>query len=182
VFPQYACCAWFRHPPAGGIMNRMKPTVYVETSVVSAYDDPREDIASQRQRLLTVDWWEHQRSYFELYGSLAVLDELQQADFPGRKIAVKLVGGMTMLPITPEVEGVAKVYRRHFAMPDEPLGDALHLAVASVNEMDYLLTWNCKHLANTNKARHVQAINMRMGLLTPVMLTPEMLIAEEHAE
>lgn len=163
-------------------MDRVKPTVYVETSVVSAYDDPREDPESQRQRLATVEWWEHERPYFELCGSLAILAELERVAFPGREAAMKLLGSMRMLPITPEVRGAAEVYRRHLVMPDEPFGDAFHLAVASVYEIDYLLTWNCKHLANTKKARHVQTINRRLGLLTPIMLTPEMLIAEDGVE
>ena len=157
----------------------MERSVYVETSVVSAYADIRQDPVSLAQSLLTKQWWEQQAPLFDLYYSQAVVSELMRIDFPGRGEALTLLDGMTLLPITDEVEGVADVYRRHLVMPGEEMGDAVHLAVACVHEVDYLLTWNCRHIANTNKIEHIQTINMRLGLVTPVMLTPEMLVAEE---
>ena len=157
----------------------MKPSVYVETSVVSAYDDPRDDPVSQAQRIITTEWWEQQRPFFDLYYSQAVVAELKRVDFPGQDKAISLLDEMDLLPISAEVEGVAETYRRHFVMPAEDIGDAVHLAIACVHEVDYLLTWNCRHLANTNKIRHIRTINMRLGLCTPELLTPEMLIGEE---
>ncbi len=157
----------------------MTPSVYVETSVVSAYDDQRDDPISQAQRIITVDWWRNQRPHFDLYYSQAVVAELTRLRFPGQQAALGLLDEMTLLPITAEVEGVAETYQRHFVMPAGDMGDAVHLAVACVHEVDYLLTWNCRHIANTNKIRHVQAINMRLGLCTPMMLTPEMLVGSE---
>jgi hypothetical protein len=71
-------------------------------------------------------------------------------------------------------------YQEHLLMPMGTTGDALHLATASFHEIDYLLTWNCKHLANTNKIRHIRVINMRLGLWTPTLLTPEMLRGEDN--
>ncbi len=158
----------------------MQPSVYLETSVVSAHDDRRDDPVSQAQRLITLDWWEYQRPHFDLYYSQAVAAELMRTDFPGRESSLRLLDEMTLLPITPAVEGVAETYRRHLVMPGGAMGDAVHLAVACVHEVDYLLTWNCRHLANTNKIRHIQVVNMRLGLRAPVILTPEMLAAEEE--
>jgi hypothetical protein len=157
----------------------MKPTVYVETSVVSACSDPSDHAVSQAQRILTIEWWQQQRPYFDLFYSQAVVAELTRVDFPGRLEAIALLDDMTMLPITPAVEGAAEAYRRHLVMPSEDMGDAVHLAVACVHEVDYLLTWNCRHLANTNKIRHIRTVNMRLGLCTPELLTPEMLVGEE---
>ncbi len=153
--------------------------MYIETSVVSAIDDPRDDPISQAQRLITRDWWENQRQYFDLYYSQAVVAELNRIEFPGQKAALSLLDEMMLLPITHEVSGVAEAYRQHLVMPSGEMGDAVHLAVACVHVVDYLLTWNCKHIANTNKIQHIRVINMRLGLLTPTMLTPEMLAGEE---
>ena len=121
-----------------------------------------------------------QRPHFDLYYSLAVVAELNRAEFPGREAALARLEEMAVLPITPEVDGVAEAYRQHLVMPGGAMGDAVHLAVACVHEVDYLVTWNCSHIANTNKIRHIHTINMRLGLLTPMLLTPEMLVAEER--
>jgi predicted nucleic acid-binding protein len=157
----------------------MRPSVYVETSVVSAYSDSRDDPVSRAQHLLTQQWWQEQSKGFDLHYSQAVVSELMRVRLPGQEEALRLLEGMALLPMTPEVEGAADVYRRHLVMPGGDMGDAVHLAAACVHEVDYLLTWNCRHIANTNKIEHIRVINMRLGLVTPVMLTPEMLVAEE---
>jgi hypothetical protein len=105
--------------------------------------------------------------------------ELSAGEFPGRDEALALLGEMRLYPITPEVEGVAKIYQREMLMPRSSGADAMHLAAASVHELDYLLTWNCRHLANTNKTERIQVVNMRLGLFTPTILTPQMLAGEE---
>ena len=158
----------------------VKRLVYIETSVVSAYDDPRDDPISRAQRIITRQWWDGQGPHFELCYSQAVRAELSRVEFPGQETALALLDKMMLLPITPEVEGVAETYQKHLVMPGGAMGDAVHLAVACVHEVDYLLTWNCRHIANTNKIRHIRVINMRLGLCTPEMLTPEMLVAEEE--
>jgi len=114
-----------------------------------------------------------------LFHGDAVVAELTRKDFPGQAAALRLVRATKLLPTTDEAAGVARVYVEHFLAPDDPVGDALHLAVACVHAMDYPLTWNCRHLANENKVRHLQAVNRRLGLMTPVILTPEMLILQE---
>ncbi|MEM7531096.1 MAG: hypothetical protein AAF639_02875 [Chloroflexota bacterium] len=76
------------------------------------------------------------------------------------------------LPVTDEVLQVADVYVDNYVMPKDAKGDALHLAYASYYKMDYLLTWNYKHLANPNKRVHLQIINSRLKLATPRLTTP----------
>ena len=158
----------------------MKPSVYIETSVISALVDEREDIVTQAQRLLTEQWWERQASKFGLFYGEAVAIELHSADFPRQKEALALLEKMEFLPVNDEIKGVASIYQDHFLMPQGAIGDAVHLATACFHEMDYLLTWNCRHLANTNKIQHIQAINLRLGLVTPILLTPQMLVAPEE--
>jgi hypothetical protein len=93
-----------------------------------------------------------------------------------------MVESLPLLPITDEVVEIARLYVRHRLMPEAVGGDALHLAVASLHEMDYLLTWNVRHLANPNKIEHMTVINRRLGLLSPVILSPEELWMEELDE
>ncbi len=152
-----------------------RPSVYVETSVVSAYDDERTDWVTLNQRAITRRWWDEYRDQYDLFSSQAVVEELSRCDFPGRATALRMVDEMVLLPVTEEVAGAASTYMERFVMPKDAMGDALHLALASVHEVDILVTWNCKHLANANKFRHIQTVNLRLGLLTPQMVTPQML-------
>ena len=155
-----------------------KKTVYIETSIPSAYVDERDHTVSRYQRDKTRSWWMTQRRNYDLLCSDAVLDELLRESFPGQAQAVELVGGLDRLMITDEVVGLAEIYKGRFLMPRERSGDAIHMALASAHNMDYLLTWNCRHLANPNKHDHLVAINLRFGLMTPISLTPEMLLQE----
>jgi hypothetical protein len=81
--------------------------------------------------------------------------------------------------IDAEVVAIAERYMAEHLVPAEVAGDATHLAAASVHEMDFLLTWNIRHLANPNKTDHLTVINRRLGLLTPAIVTPEMLWLED---
>jgi len=155
-----------------------KSSVYLETSFLSALVDMREHPISRAQRQQSLEWWEKQRSDYELFCSQAVVYELSRESFPGQEHVLALTEKLRLLPITPEVEGVVEVYRKNLVMPAGGIGDATHLAIASVYSIDYLLTWNCKHLANANKIKHIEAINRRIGLVTPFMLTPPMLLKE----
>jgi len=155
-----------------------RKTVYIETSVPSAYVDRRDDVVSQFQRHQTRLWWRTERTGFAVHSSELVRLELENGSFPGKTLAIRLMDRLDSLPVTDEVIGVAKVYQEHLVMPRGEGGDAFHLALACVHEVDYLLTWNCRHLANTNKIQHIQAINLRLGLMTPVILTPPMLARE----
>ncbi len=83
-----------------------------------------------------------------------------------------------MLEVTPAVLEIVEVYVAHKLMPRDRSGDALHLALASHHGCDILLTWNCVHLANANKARHIQRVNSLLGLPVPVLTTPLQLMEE----
>ena len=82
---------------------------------------------------------------------------------------------MRLLEVVPEVEEIVEVYLQRRLMP---LGDAYHLAVASYYGMHFLLTWNCRHLANANKVRHLQVVNGEPGLPVPIVTTPDLLLKE----
>ena len=76
------------------------------------------------------------------------------------------------IPVEDDVREIVEVCIKHHVMPRDPLGDALHLALASFHKVDYLLTWNCQHLANANKFAHIRRINTLLGLHVPALITP----------
>jgi predicted nucleic acid-binding protein len=154
-------------------------TVYVETTVFSALVSEREDSASIYRRDMTCQWWALQAHHYELRTSEAVLSELQAGSYPRQREAIELAESLASIEITDEALSIAELYVRHHLMPDPSTGDALHLAVASLNEVDFLLTWNIRHLANPNKLEHLGVINRRLGLLTPRIVTPESLWQED---
>ena len=108
--------------------------------------------------------------------SRAVVDELSHPDFPHSQEALDLVRGLPEVPIEDAVRQIVQTYIQNRVMPANPVGDALHLALASHHKCDYLLTWNCKHIANPNKFRRIRMSNLLMGLYVPFLVTPNQLI------
>lgn len=151
----------------------MRPTVYIETTIPSYYCDSRQELAADIDR--TRQWWDQERPGYECFISAVVLDELLAGEYPTQKACVDLVKGMPVLEISGDVVEIADVYQMRGLMPRSPVRDALHLAIASLYRMDYLLTWNCRHLANANKVRHLELVNQRLGLPVPLLVTPAML-------
>ena len=160
----------------------MRKSVYVETTIPGAYFDERDDVVSRFQRHQTRLWWATCKPRYDLYTSEAVVAELGQGNFPGQDESLSLLDGVSVLPVGEEIAGVARTYVEHLVMPKGQMGDSFHLAFACVHAMDYLLTWNCRHLANPRKVAHIAEINRRLGLLTPIILTPQMLVEEDSSE
>ncbi|MBC7784374.1 MAG: hypothetical protein H7144_11095 [Burkholderiales bacterium] len=154
--------------------------VYLETSFFSACVSNRDDDGSLWRRQESQAWWTVQRRYHELMISAEVLGELSQPSYPNRVPALRMTAGLTLLPVTPEIIGLAKVLVEEKVMPGpESAGDAIHSAVCAVHRVEYLLTWNQKHLANVNKVKHLQLICIRTGYIAPQIVTPERLWTEE---
>jgi len=120
----------------------------------------------------TRKWWVTCASEFKLVTSPAVIDELRRGTTPATQQRLDLLCGIELLEINEEVEEIAQIYINRLVMPKDPVGDALHLALASVHRVDVLLTWNCKHLANPNKMSHIRMINFELGLAMPMLMTP----------
>ncbi|XCN74154.1 MAG: type II toxin-antitoxin system VapC family toxin [Candidatus Electrothrix aestuarii] len=158
----------------------MKPRVYIETSIPSYYHEIRDDPESAAKRLWTREWWEEHRSRFELLTAPPVLDELEQGDYPTKEDTLQFVGSLPLLPVNEEVIDIVQEYIQHHLMPNDPAGDALHLALASYYNCQFLLTWNCRHLANANKFEHIRHINTLLGLPVPILTTPFQLMQEDR--
>lgn len=159
----------------------MSSVVYIETSVPSAYVSNRTDPGSLHRRSVTREWWSDQVVRYDARVSDAVVLELSQGDWAGKAEALRLVEPLPRLVIDAEIIAVATRYVEERVVPAGLSGDAAHLAVACVHEVDFLLTWNIRHLANPNKLNHLTVINRRMGLLTPQIVTPEMLWMEDES-
>jgi 2-phospho-L-lactate guanylyltransferase (CobY/MobA/RfbA family) len=158
----------------------MKPKVYIETSIPSFYFETRTNAAAVARREWTEEWWEVEREQYEIVTSIAVIDELRATPSPKREQCLLLMSDIPLLSITEEVIEIAEVYISQKVMPSNPTGDALHLALASWHKCDYLLTWNCKHIANANKAGHVKRINTKLDLHVPQLYTPLQLIGDQN--
>jgi len=108
-----------------------------------------------------------------------VVDELAAAPPTKAAACLELISGLRMLEAIPGTLDAAAFYIEHHLMPRGQAGDAAHLAIASTHGIDFLLTWNCKHLANANKVRHLTVLNARPGLHTPILATPDTLVREQ---
>ncbi len=150
----------------------MRPKVYIETSIPSFYYEVRLEPDMVARKQWTRQWWDNLSKNYSLVTSVAVLDELSSGNYPNREKVVELVSDLSLVPVEPAIAEIVKAYVRHKVMPDDPVGDALHLALASYHKCDFLLTWNCRHLANANKFGHIRRVNTMLGLYTPLLVTP----------
>src|SRR4051812_43890466 len=149
--------------------------VYLETSFVSACVTDRTDAGSVHRKHVSLDWWSTQRNRHDLHVSDEVVAELSHPDYPHRETALALIAAVPVLPVNPEAVGLARVLVHERVMPAPLAGDALHVAAATVHTMQYILSWNVRHLANPNKTRHLAVICLRLGFVPPQIVTPDLL-------
>jgi hypothetical protein len=155
----------------------MRQRVYIETTIPSFYYEVRTEPEMIARRNWTRTWWDSQRHAYELVTSAAVLDELEAGAFPNQDQALALLAEVPLVPVEPEIAEIVEAYIQRLVMPQDPTGDALHLALASFYKCDFLLTWNVRHLANANKFVHIRRVNTLLGLFTPTLTTPLELLA-----
>ena len=154
----------------------MRPTVYIETTIPSYYCDDRAELVHEIHR--TRQWWDHERGSYECFTSVVVLDELSGGTYTYQPACLVVVEPLPLVAVVTEVLEIAEAYQARKVMPRHPAADAIHLALASFYRMDFLLTWNCNHLANGNKKQHIRLMNTRLNLSIPEILTPLELFTE----
>ncbi len=142
----------------------MTARAYIETSILSFYFEARTEPEMVARRIWTRRWWDQATAGVELVTSLAVIDELQRGDFPARASCLDLVSSLPVVAVDAAVLEIVEAYIQQRVMPADPLGDALHLALASYHRSDFLVTWNCRHLANANRFGHIRRVNAALGL------------------
>jgi len=154
--------------------------VYLETSFFSACVTTRTDVDSRSWKGRSLSWLKTQASKHELFISAEVVAELASPDYAQRNAALLFTAGIALLPINEEVLALAQLLVEQKVVPGPLKGDALHVAVAAYHGMEYLLSWNVKHLANPNKRVHLARVLMYAGKAPPAIVTPEVLWEEEE--
>lgn len=152
----------------------MKPKVYIETSVVSYLTArPTNDLRAMANQAATVEWWEAQRSKYDLVISEFVLAEasLGHPEAAERRLAAMM--GLMELQATEMVRALGKELVNRGALPEKAEMDAYHVAIAAVNGIDYLLTWNCTHIANAQTRPKIEAACRALGYEPPIICTPD---------
>ena len=152
-------------------------TVYLETSVISYLVSrlSRDYLVSAHQRL-TREWWETRRSEYEVFISQLVIEEIEEGDLEEAKKRVAAVTGIPIIATDSEALELASRYISKGILGEGAFDDALHMATASIKSLDYLLTWNCKHIANEKVKRAIEHLNEDFGWSTPFICTPLELI------
>jgi hypothetical protein len=155
----------------------VKRTVYIETSVISylAARDSRDPVVYGRQ-ILTHEWWTLRRKEFQLFISDVVLREIRAGDVEAAQRRLEYTTGVPALSLTDESAQLAEILVTEGPIPASYFEDALHIALCAINNADYLLTWNCTHLANAALRYDLEAVIDQKGYTCPTICTPEELM------
>ncbi|MBK7000568.1 MAG: type II toxin-antitoxin system VapC family toxin [Rhodoferax sp.] len=160
----------------------MKRKIYLETSVISYLTArPSKTIIGAAHQQITASWWEA-RGEFELFVSDVVLDECADGNTEAAQRRANAIKGIPLLEVTASAVEIARELISRSIVPKKAAQDALHIAVATIHGMDCLLTWNCRHIANIDIQRNVAHYLESVGLLLPIMCTPEELLGGEDDE
>jgi predicted nucleic acid-binding protein len=155
-----------------------KPTVYIETSIISyLVARPSADVVVRGHQTSTIEWWGNCLAQARPFVSDYVVQEVRRGapEWAARRLAA--IEGFSVIQTSPEAERLAGIYIAERLVPPTKPFDALHLALASASGIEYLLTWNCKHLASAAVRKRAAAINLREGVPVPVICTPEELMS-----
>tara|TARA_B100002019_G_scaffold282266_1_gene287328 strand:- start:647 stop:1120 length:474 start_codon:yes stop_codon:yes gene_type:complete len=155
----------------------MKPTVYIETSVVSYLAaKPSNDIRAAACQNITAEWWEGPRAKFELFISEFVLAEASRGNEEASARRLATVEEIPSLEVSEDVKSLAQTLIQQGSIPPNAELDAFHVAVAAVNGINYLLTWNCTHIANAVMRPRIESVCRDAGYEPPVICTPSELL------
>ena len=160
----------------------MKRKIYVETSVISYLTArPSKTIIGAAHQQLTLAWWE-KRGQYELMVSEVVLRECGAGDSESAAKRLEFVRDLPLLLITEQAIKIAEDLIKQKIVPLKAIEDALHIAIATANGVDYLVTWNCRHIANPEIQRGIASYLEQIGAVLPFICTPEELLGEANYE
>lgn len=157
----------------------MNETVYIETSILgylTARSTKNLILAANVE--ITRDWWEYRRRDFTLYVSEAVLNEVSLGDAEIAAQRLEIVRDFPLLELNQAVRDLATQFLTRSNLPQKADVDAIHIAAATVHGMDYLLTWNCKHIANAQIQAKLAEISLDFGYQLPLICTPYELLGD----
>ena len=157
--------------------------VYLETTVPSylaAY--PSRDLVVAAHQQISWEWWETAKKRFDLVISEAVLAEIRAGDPNAIERRLEIVEGLPILGLNEDVRMLAGVYEQKLGLPNTAKADILHIAFAVAYEVEYLVTWNCTHIANGEVIRNLLQANKELNRFSPLILTPEELLETPTGE
>jgi predicted nucleic acid-binding protein len=155
-------------------------TLYLETSVVSYLAArPTRDLVVAGHQQLTREWWERRRALFEIYVSQLVLQEAGAGDQEAAGRRLELLKGTPLVATTDEAVLLGRRLVESVPLPRKAAADALHIALAAVHGIEYLLTWNMTHIANAELRAEIERVCRSSGFEPPVLCTPEELMGSE---
>ena len=157
--------------------KNMKKKVYLDTTIPSYFFDSRPEIEFLIK--ITKRWWNEESNKYIVVTSEGTINELSKGSYPNKEKILDFSLKLKILPFTEEIIEISQIYVDNSLMPNNLEGDAMHLAYASYYKTDFLLTWNCNHLANANKRNHIRFLNTRLGLFIPEIITPLELFEED---
>ena len=156
-----------------------RPRVYLETTVISYLTArPSRNLRVMAHQEITVDWWSRRRMSFELYVSRLVVDEASAGDAEAAARRLSTLEAIPRLELTEPVSALAAQLVAQAGIPREAVEDAVHVAIAAAHGMDYLLTWNCRHIANAAMRNRIEDVCASSGFEAPVICTPEELLED----
>lgn len=154
-----------------------KKTVYIETSIVSYLTArPSRDLLAAAWQKVTIDWWDTQRDRFDLFASDIVLEEAGKGDDIAAERRLKALNEIPLLSITNEVLSFSETIIIAGAIPKSAIGDSLHIALSAVHGIDYLLTWNYRHIDNAETKPLIRRICLENKYVYPEICTPQELM------
>ncbi len=152
-------------------------TVYLETSFISyLVARPSRDTIVAGHQQTTQDWWANRRSIFDCSISQVVIDEASAGDPTEVQKRLNIVVGLPSLDVTTDAESLTQAIMSAGILPPHAFQDATHVALCAVHGIDYLLTWNCKHLANAQIKRRIEVVCTKLGYRIPIICTPDELM------
>jgi predicted nucleic acid-binding protein len=157
----------------------MSETVYIETSILGYLTArPTRNLILAANIEVTKEWWESHRSTFTLYVSQVVLDEVARGDAEIALKRLEILNGLPLVELNQSVRSLAAQFLSRSSLPPKASDDAVHIAAATVHGLDYLLTWNCRHIANAQIQRNLEEISLDFGYQLPVICTPYELLGD----
>lgn len=158
----------------------MRTSVYLETTVISYLAArPHRDLVTAAHQQVTHDWWTHRHNEFDLYVSELVIREASAGDPDAAARRLTFLEGIAPLAVSDAARSLAGRLIQAGVVPVRAAADALHVALAAVNGIDYLLTWNCQHIANARMRARIENTCRENGYEPPVLCTPEELLGED---
>lgn len=155
-------------------------TVYIETSIVSYLRQrPSSEIVMAAHQLLTHRWWNNERTKYELVVSQYVIEEATAGDPTLASERLQALNGIPALPDAPEIRQIADEIMSRAILPRKAEVDALHIATVAHHRIDYLLTWNCRHIANARILPRIHQLLADMNIPIPMICTPEELVCDD---